>query len=110
MSKEKLLKLKLKNEKIKVDGETYEIREMSGEDASEYESSIFKMVNGKPVYDTKNAKAKLVALTLYQDGEKVFENNDLGLINQLPASVINNFFNLSARVNMLDVEENVKNS
>lgn len=109
MGKDNLLKLTLKSEEVELNGEKYEVREMTGEDASEYESGIFKMVNGKPVYDTKNVKAKLVVLTLFQNGEPVFDKKDIGLVNQLPASVISKVFDVATKVNKLELDENVKN-
>lgn len=109
MSKEKLLSIKLNSEEIEIDGEKYEIREMMGSDAAEYEGSLFSIVNGKPAYNTKNAKAKLIALTLYQNNAPVFEAKDIALINQLPASVTNRIFAAAARINKLDADTNVKN-
>ena len=109
MSKELLLGVKFKSKKIKINGENYEVREMNASNASEYESSLFKIVNNKPVYNTKDAKNKLVLLTLFKNNEQVFAKNDIGLVGQLPASIVNKIFEVATNINQLDPEETEKN-
>jgi len=109
MSKELLLSVKFKSETIKLNGENYEVREMTAKNAAEYESSLFKIVNNKPVYNTKDAKNKLVLSTLFKNNEQVFGKNDIGLVGQLPASMVNKIFEAATKINQLDPEENEKN-
>ena len=105
MSKDNLINIKFTEEEVEINGEKYIVKEMNAGEASDYESSLFSMVNGKPVYNTKNAKAKLVLATLHQDGEKVFEDKDISLIEKMPSSVLNKLFGVASNLNNLGAEE-----
>ena len=105
MGKEALLQAKFGKEEIEINGDKYEIREMTAGDAAIYESSLFNMVNGKPIYNTKNAKTKLVLMALYQNGARVFEDKDIGLIESLPYSVLNQVFEIASKLNSLGTAE-----
>jgi len=105
MSKENLLNMKFAEEEVTIGKEKYIVKEMTAGDASDYESGLFSMVNGKPVYNTKNAKAKLIMATLYQDGVKVFEPKDISLIEGMPSGVLNKLFTVASNLNNLGGEE-----
>ena len=105
MGKESLAKAKFAAETIDIEGESYEIREMTAGEASVYESSLFSMVNGKPIYNTKNAKPRLVLMTLYQAGARVYDDKDIGLVEALPYSTLNQLFDVASRLNSLGASE-----
>jgi len=111
MNKELLLNLKFKSKTIKINGEEWEVRELSAGDSSEYQSSLYKIVNGKPIPNLKDATLKLVLLTLFKNNEKVFGKNDLQLIkDRMPASIVNEIATVATELNGLnDSEENEKN-
>ena len=109
MSKEKLMELKLGSEDIEIGGEAYQVQEMTVSESTDYESALVSMVNGKPVYDIKNAKKKLVQLTLFQNGERVFGDKDLGLVEKLPYSIMQQVFEVASKLNKLDGVKNIKN-
>ena len=46
-TREKLLGLDLAQEKVKIDGLTIIVKEMTAGEGSEYENSLYKFVNGK---------------------------------------------------------------
>jgi len=108
MSKDNLINIKLAQEEVDIKGEKYIVKEMTAGEASNYESDLFSMVNGKPVYNTKNAKAKLVLSVLYQDDVKVFEPKDLSLLEKMPSSILNKLFDVASKLNNLGQSE--KNS
>jgi hypothetical protein len=103
-----LMEAKVAEETITINNEKYQIREMTAGEASEYEGGLFNMVNNKPVYDTKNAKKKLVLLTLCQDGKRVFEDKDMGLLDKLPYGILNQIFDVASKLNRLNAETNTK--
>lgn len=110
MSKESLMGLSLGTEDIEIGGEVYQVREMTVEQATEYESTMVSVgAGGKTTYDIKSAKKKLVQLTLCQNGENVFGEKDLGLVDKLPYSVMQQIFEVASRINKLDGAKNIKN-
>lgn len=110
MNKEKLMGLSFGSKKIKLGDDEYLIKEMNAELAGKYESSLYKFVDGKPVYNATDAKTKLVLYTLHNlDGSRTFENSDLGLVRQLPAHIVDEIFNVASNINKLDADTTEKN-
>ena len=106
---EDILKVAFKEEEIKIGNKMYFIREMSGKEDGEYSDTLLKVVNGEPVYDLKNAKLKLVAICLFEGDKRVFNKEDFGVVEQLPASLINEIFEIAAKLNNLDEAKTEKN-
>lgn len=103
MSKEKLLKSVFKSEEIEIDGDKYLVKELSAKDGTAYENSLYKIVGDKVVPQTDHVMTRLVLMTLCDlEGTRVFDDKDLNLVGELPASVINQIFEVSARLNGLD--------
>jgi len=109
MGKDNLLNSIFESKNIKINNEEYTIKEMNGEEASDYESSMITMTNGKPIYNMKDAKVKLIQLTLHQNEKQLFEKKDIGLINKMPYSVINKIFKVASEINKLDKDNAEKN-
>lgn len=110
MSKEKLLGLKRKQQTVTVEGITIIVKEMTNGDAEVYQNSLYKIVGDKMIYQTDNIKAKLFIYTAHDEqGEKMFDIKDLGLVNQLPASVIDKVFQVANDLNNLNPEQVEKN-
>lgn len=111
MLKDGLLKLAFKSEEVTIGKEKCIVKEMNGRDSDEYESSLYSFdSNGKIKYNSKNAKAKLICSCLFDsEGNKVFEKNDIELIQQLPSSTISEIFSIATKLNKLNKEEAKKN-
>jgi len=101
-SKEKLLGLKLKEESVTIDGIDFLIKELNGGDSSSYQESLYKIVNGVPISNLKNATEKLVALTVFEpDGTRMFEITDLEQIKLIPNHVVEQLFKTARNINGL---------
>lgn len=110
MSKEFLLGLAFSQETIQIEGKTFIVKEMDAGTSNKYEASLYKIVNNKPIYDVKNAKLKLVLLTLHDEqGNRVFAENDLGIIEQLPSHIVDEIFQVASSLNGLNQDEAEKN-
>lgn len=111
MSKEFLLGLSFRSEKIKIEGQEFVVKEMTAKTAEVYESSLYNIVGKSIKYDASKAKTKLVMLTLYEaDGVKrVFEDKDYELVTTLPAHIVDQVFEVASNLNNLDAEQVEKN-
>lgn len=111
MSKEFLLGLNFRSKELIIEGHKFIIKEMDASTAEKYESSLYKIVGQSVKYDASKAKTKLVMLTLYDEEgkERVFQDKDYGLVENLPSHVVNEIFNVASSLNNLDVEEAEKN-
>lgn len=110
MGKESLLKIAFKHEEIEIGGEKYQIRELSSGEASKYQASVVKVVNGRPQYDLKNSMRDLIMLSLCDEkGDRVFSDEDAGMIDMLPSSVSEQIFKTAQKVNGMDAESAEKN-
>lgn len=93
---------------IDINGEKmgFVVREMNAGDATKYKTSLFKVVDGKPVMSMDGYQTKLIANCLFdKDGEKIFGDNDLELIKTLPSSVADKIFEVASRINGLEVKK-----
>lgn len=105
--KDKLLKSTLKEEKIELNGEVAIVREMTAGKASVYENSLYTVVGKDVKLDTKDAKAKLLCLTLYdEEGTEVFKIKDIEQVKQLPASIVDKVYQIAISINGLDKAKN----
>lgn len=110
MSKEFLLGLSFREQKVTIDGTDFIVKEMNAETANKYESSLYKIQGQSFKYDASEAKVKLLMFTLHDlDGKRVFEDKDLGLVKQLPAHVVDLVFDVASNLNNLNAEETEKN-
>jgi len=106
MSKEKLLGLSFREKTIKLGDDEYLVKEMNAELAEKYESSLYKIVGNDVKYDASKAKTKMVLYTLHDlDGKRVFNDNDYGLIKQLPAHVVDQIFQTASNLNGVEGAE-----
>jgi len=110
MSKEFLLGLNFRKEAVKIEGKNFTVKEMDAKTSQSYSNSLYKVVNGKVKYDTSTAMTKLVMLTLCdEEGNRIFGDNDHGLIEQLPGHIVEKVFKVAQKLNNLDAEEVEKN-
>ena len=106
MSKEKLLGLNFREEEVTLGGEKYLVKEMNADKAQKYESGLYKFVGDKIKYDASEAKTRLVLFTLHDlDGKRVFEDNDYGLVKELPAHIVDQVFQVASNLNNMDDAE-----
>jgi hypothetical protein len=107
MLKDTLLKSVFGQEIVEANGIEFIARELTSGDAVKYESSLYSIVNGQPVLKMENSKAKLISLALYdKDGNKVFTDKDIEIINSLPAKLVNKLFEACSKVNGIGTEKN----
>jgi len=110
MNKEKLLGLAFRSKEITIEGDKYLVKEMNAAIAQEYEASLYKIIGQSVKYDASKAKTNLVLLTLFgTDGNRIFEDKDFGLVEQLPAHVVDMVFQVASNLNNLDPGETEKN-
>lgn len=106
--KEALLGLKRKQEKVTVaEGIDVVVKEMTAGEASAYQESMVKIINGKPVPQIKDAQAKLVAMSCYEeDGTQMFGMKNIEQVKALPSSVIDILYNAAEKLNSGDSVKN----
>jgi hypothetical protein len=111
----KLMAMTFNQETININGTTFIVKEMNAQDKAIYENSIYeyKQVGKelKVIPKLEGAKTKLVIYTLHDEkGEKVFKGlEDLGLVEKLPASIIEKICDTAGKLNGLNQEEVTKN-
>lgn len=115
MSLDKLMRSAFKSKTITIDGTSYIVKEMSAQDKSEYENSIYEYKQvGKEIKITpklENAKVSLVIYTLHDEqGNKLFKGiEDIPLVKQLPSSIVEMVCDAAGELNGLDHSEVKKN-
>lgn len=103
MSIEKLMGVGFKQETVNINGETIIIKEMNGGQATKYQASLYK-VDGKGNVRMKleNTTARLLLYTVHDSqGNIMFKDTDIELINKLPKSVIDQLFSAAIKINGL---------
>lgn len=101
--REKLLETKLKEQSVELEGEMAVVKEMTAGEASKYENSLYKMVGGKIVFNTEDAKPKLVALTLYDnEGSLVFGAKNIEQVKMLPSHIVDEVYQIAMKLNGLE--------
>lgn len=86
-----------------------EVRGLTAAGRDEWEQRIYN-AKGKTL---SNMRASLVALCLFEDGKRIFEANDVSALGELPASVVDHLWEVSAKLSGLganDKDELEKNS
>lgn len=112
---DKLMKSAFKQQTITINGDAFIVKEMNAEDKSCYENSIYEYKQvGKEIKITpklEDAKAKLVIYTLHDEqGVKVFKGiEDIPLVRQLPASLVDQICDVAGELNGLNHNEVKKN-
>jgi hypothetical protein len=98
--REKLISSGFKSQEMIIDEIGYIVKEMNAKDATEYEASLYKMVDGKPILTLGNSKSRLVQKTLHdKEGNRIFEEKDIELVNKMPASLVNKIFEIASDLN-----------
>jgi len=113
--KEVFFKAKVPREKIEVPGiGDIWIYGLTSGQKDEYENSVFRFSKGSSRFHLANARAQLLMLTVHnQQGKRLFGDNDIGRICQIPASIVDPILNVSRRLSGMDdkeIEGLVKNS
>ena len=105
---EKLLKLQRKQEIVEIDGVKIVVKELMAGEANEYESSLYKFINNKPVVQTKDAEVKLIIYSCYdEEDNKLFKIEDIAQVRNLPSSVVDRLYTVAKRLN--EPDKTVKN-
>lgn len=101
MSKQALLGLKRKQKVVTVaEGVDVIVKELMAGEASAYQESMVKIVNGKPQKTIKDAQTKLVALSCYEeDGSLMFGMKSIEQVKQLPLTVVDKLYLAAEEVN-----------
>lgn len=89
------------------------VRGLTGAQRDAYEASIVKNVGGKPVMNTENMRAKLVALCVVdEEGKPLFTQADVEKLGQKSGAALQRIFEVAQRLSGLGaeaVEEAAKN-
>lgn len=104
----------LKIEPIHAFGEDLFVKELTGKERDEFESSL-TIISGKNITpNMSNARAKLVIKCLCDDkGIRVFDDADLEAVGAMPARELDKVFEVAQKMSGLkqaDIEELSKNS
>lgn len=106
MLKDKLLGVKLKEVEIEIEGEKAIVKELLAGEAAEYSNSLYKMVNGQVVLNTKDAQVKLMILTLYDlEGNRVFDLKDMASVKEMPSRIVDQVYKVSSVLNGIEKEK-----
>ncbi len=85
----------------------YELNAQLGE---KYNSSLYRVVNGKPEMVKEDLMTKLICYSICdENGNRIFDEEDMPHIRNLPSKVSDKLYYAANRVNKGDEEENVKN-
>lgn len=94
-------------------GGKVKVRGMTGEERDSFEGSITTVVDGKASVDTKNVRAKLIALCVIDEkGERLFTEKDALLLGKKSAAALQRIFDVASDLSGLSkgsVEDAIKN-
>jgi hypothetical protein len=77
-------------------GGTVRLRGLTGSERDRYEASTQKLVNGKPVQDLRNFRARLVALSaINEDGTLMFEQNEVAALANRSSAALSRLFDVA---------------
>jgi uncharacterized membrane protein YuzA (DUF378 family) len=80
-------------------GGTVRLRGLSGAERDAYEASLQKQVNGKPVQDLRNFRARLVALSaINEEGLPLFEQNEVAALAGRSSAALSRLFDVACRL------------
>jgi len=71
-----------------------EVRGLTAAGRDEWETRLF---NGR-AKNLRNVRASLVSLCVYDNGDRVFNPNDIEAMGELPASVIDRLYDIATRL------------
>ena len=87
-------------------GGTVRIQGMKAADRDSFESSIYKTVDGKPVLQHENFRAKLLARCLVdENGERLFSEKEIEELGSKSAKVVQFLFDEAQKLNGTSKEE-----
>lgn len=87
-------------------GGTVRLRGLSGAERDEFESSVNKVVGNKVVRDTRNFRARLVALSaINEDGTALFEQNEVAALGRRSSAALSRLFDAACRLSGLNDED-----
>lgn len=86
--------------------DTVMVRELSGRERDEWESSLTVQRGGKMIPDVRNMRAKLVARSVIgEDGGPVFAPEDVDMLGELSAAALDRVFEAAARLSGLNPDD-----
>jgi hypothetical protein len=87
-------------------GGTVRVRGLNGTERDAYEASMEKVVNGKPVRDMRNFRARLVALAaVNEDGSSLFEQNEVAALAKRSGAALSRLFDVACRLSGITDED-----
>lgn len=90
-------------------GGTVRVRSLTGEERDKFESSLIRQVGNKATANTRNMRAKLVAMSaIGEDGKPLFDPADVIRLGQRSAAALDRIFEVCQKLSGLsddDVEE-----
>lgn len=87
-------------------GGTVRLRGLSGAERDEFESSITKVVKGKEVQDTRNIRARLIALSaIKEDGTPLFAQNQVAALGRRSSIALSRLFDVACRLSGISSED-----
>ncbi len=101
----------LKSERVQVPewGGEVIVRELTGTERDEYESSLVTIKGTKTEVNSRNMRAKLVALSLVDDGgNRLFTHEDIKALGLKSASALDRVVDVAKRISRIaedDLEE-----
>lgn len=110
MNKEKLFSIKLKEQKVFIEDEVIIVRELTAGQASEYQNSLYTIVNGQPIMKTEDAEFKLIILSCYdEEGNRLFDIKELAQIKQMPSWITDKLYKIAKKLSSPSKEQATKN-
>ena len=98
----------LKSESVDIPqwGYKFIVRELTGTERDEYETSTVKLNGSEVSLDTRNMRAKLVALCVVdKDGERLFTQDDVEALGNRSASGLDLLFDVAKRLSRIGEDE-----
>jgi len=78
-----------------------EVRGLTAAGRDEWETRLF---NGR-AKNLRNVRSSLVSLCVYENGERVFNPNDIEAMGELPAAVIDRLYDIATRLSGIGVSD-----
>ncbi len=100
----------LKTEDVPVPewGGTVIVRELTGTERDAYESSIVKTNGTKVTVDSRNLRAKLVAMSCVdEDGALLFTSDDVVELGKKSAAALDRIVDVAKRLSRIDMSESM---
>lgn len=82
------------------------VRTMTGVERDQFEAAIIEMKGKDTKVNMRNARARLVALSVVdEEGKKVFSPNDISLLGAKSAAALQRVFNVAMRLSGISEED-----